>query len=79
MTRANSMVMSAICLSLLGADQGQVGPRRGGGRLNQRFSRESPAVGDRLPHVSGYDAEGRPFELENLQGSYTVLVFGCLT
>jgi cytochrome oxidase Cu insertion factor (SCO1/SenC/PrrC family) len=38
-----------------------------------------PAVGDQLPDISGYDAAGKPVELAQMKGSYTVLVFGCLT
>lgn len=36
-------------------------------------------VGAPLPDLAVYDAEGRPFQLGQLKGRYTVLVFGCLT
>ena len=51
--------------------------RQGGPRAN--FERTAPKVGDVLPDVSGYDAEGREFKLSSLKGNYSVLVFGCLT
>ena len=38
-----------------------------------------PAVGSSLPDVTGWDADGNPFELTRLRGKYTVIVFGCLT
>ena len=38
-----------------------------------------PAATQSLPPLDVYDADGRPFELSQLQGHYTVVVFGCLT
>lgn len=54
--------------------------RTGGGRggLSAGFSK-GPAVGDKLPDITAYDAAGKPFRLHSLKGSHTVLVFGCLT
>jgi len=51
--------------------------RQGGPRAN--FERTAPKVGEALPEASGYDAEGKEFKLSRLKGSYSVLVFGCLT
>lgn len=51
--------------------------RQGGPRAN--FERTAPKVGELLPDASGYDAEGNEFKLSSLKGSYSVLVFGCLT
>lgn len=36
-------------------------------------------VGSQLPVVSAFDENGKPFSTEQLHGSYSVLVFGCLT
>jgi hypothetical protein len=44
---------------------------RGGGQV--------PAVGTMLPIVSAFDEQGEKFSTSSLRGSYTVLVFGCLT
>jgi hypothetical protein len=43
---------------------------RGGGLL--------PA-GTMLPTISAFDEQGEKFSTSSLRGSYTVLVFGCLT
>ncbi len=51
--------------------------RQRGPRAN--FERTAPEVGEALPDASGYDAEGKEFKLSRLKGSYSVLVFGCLT
>ncbi len=51
--------------------------RQGGPRAN--FERTAPKVGEALPEATGYDAEGREFNLSSLKGSYSVLVFGCLS
>ncbi len=62
--------------------QGPAGGRPGGGpgRSPGGPSQESgPLVGQPLPDISVYDAEGKEFKLSSLKGDYTVLVFGCLT
>ncbi len=47
---------------------------------NETFLHQSPRVGELIPDVIGYDEQGEPFPLRaRLRGSYTVLVFGCLT
>jgi|TARA_B110000495_G_C23026355_1_gene610001 cytochrome oxidase Cu insertion factor (SCO1/SenC/PrrC family) len=49
------------------------GPRSrgGGGQL--------PQTGTLLPTVTAVDEQGQHFSTATLRGSYTVLVFGCLT
>ena len=44
---------------------------RGGTRI--------PAVGTMLPDVKAFDEQGNAFSTSSLRGSYSVLVFGCLT
>ncbi len=43
------------------------------------FNSALPEVGELVPDISLYAADGKPFELRSLKGAYTVLVFGCLT
>ncbi|MEO8272271.1 MAG: deiodinase-like protein, partial [Aureliella sp.] len=38
-----------------------------------------PLVGELLPEVTVYSADGTPFDTSKLRGHYTVLTFGCLT
>jgi len=45
----------------------------------QVLSPDAPSVGDVVPNVTVYDAEGEPVTLHGLEGKYRVLVFGCLT
>ncbi len=47
------------------------GPTRGGGNI--------PTVGEMLPELSAFDEQGEHFSTASMRGSYTVLVFGCLT
>lgn len=61
-----------------GRPDGGFGPFSGNsdpGRLNQAGLK----IGSPLPEVTIVDAEGRQFETASLKGSYSVLVFGCLT
>jgi cytochrome oxidase Cu insertion factor (SCO1/SenC/PrrC family) len=51
------------------------GPSRGGDSSGGGL----PAVGTKLPDVSAFDEQGEKFSTSSLRGSYTVLVFGCLT
>lgn len=37
------------------------------------------AIGTPLPDVTVFDEQGKEFKTASLRGSYTVLVFGCLT
>ena len=46
---------------------------RGGG------GSQVPQPGTNLPTVRAVDEQGRDFSTASLRGSYTVLVFGCLT
>ncbi len=48
-------------------------------RSNQRFLEVDPKVGDPLPDATGYLEDRQPVSLSDLKGSYTVIVFGCLT
>jgi cytochrome oxidase Cu insertion factor (SCO1/SenC/PrrC family) len=50
-----------------------------GGRGNDRLERAGLKVGQDLPQANLYTADGRHFSLSELGGSYTVLIFGCLT
>ncbi len=43
------------------------------------FDNASPDLGELVPDIAVFDEEGTPFELRSFKGSYTVLVFGCLT
>ena len=36
-------------------------------------------VGDTISPLAAFDADGKPFALSRLEGSYSVIVFGCLT
>lgn len=74
------MLTACLCLLLVGPLWAQ--PRGDSALLNQlqsRFESTAPAVGEPLPHIQVFDEKGQPFQLKNLKGSYTVLVFGCLT
>ena len=59
-------ITSAFVLALAGSSMAQM---RG----------SIPQPGDLMPDVSGFDAEGNPFNLTKLHGKHTVIVFGCLT
>ncbi len=45
----------------------------------QLFQGSGPVLGQPLPDITVYDAEGKEFKLSSLKGDYSVLVFGCLT
>ena len=48
-------------------------------KYNRDFAEKDPRVGETLPAVSAFDEQGQPFDLDQLKGKYSVLVFGCLT
>jgi hypothetical protein len=62
----------------LGGNVGAFGPYSGNTdpvRLSQRGLK----VGFPLPELVVFDADGKEFKTASLKGSYSVLVFGCLT
>ena len=75
--------------SVLAQDLRRDAPRRpeskanksesGRDRVSGRFNDASPKLGELLPDVGGYTADGKPVRLRSLKGDYKVLVFGCLT
>ncbi len=61
---------------------GGFGGRRTQGGLGDpraMFDANAPKVGERLPALTAYDDDGNEFQLGDLKGGYSVLVFGCLT
>ncbi len=61
----------SICSPDLVAQQ-RGGQQRGGGR-------RLPQVGSVMPSVKAFDESGKEFTTKSLRGSYSVIVFGCLT
>ena len=64
------------------ASYGQVpgqGGQSGRSQVSSAFQRASPGIGEPIPEVTVYTADGKEFSTSQLKGSYTVLVFGCLT
>ena len=49
--------------------------------LQHRFDTITPAIGELLPDLELYDADGNTVQLREVAGNgrYTVLVLGCLT
>jgi cytochrome oxidase Cu insertion factor (SCO1/SenC/PrrC family) len=43
------------------------------------FNETSPEIGQPLPAVACFDETGERFQLRQLKGQYSVLMFGCLT
>lgn len=43
------------------------------------FLKKSPTIGEVLPDLTVYSADGKEFKTSSLRGHYTVLSFGCLT
>ncbi len=46
---------------------------------NPEWVKEAPTLGDPLPDLTVYGADGKEFKTADLRGHYTVLAFGCLT
>ena len=50
-----------------------------GGKEDPEWVKQSPTIGDALPDLTVYTADGKEFKTSSLRGHYTVLDFGCLT
>jgi hypothetical protein len=67
----------ALCVAVAGhaaETQGQKNPEK-----EEEFLKTRPLVGDPLPDVMVYRADGQPLRTSDLRGHYSVLTFGCLT
>ncbi len=66
------------------SDANPSGDDRTNRRASRRFRRGpnlqgAPQIGEALPNVTCFDEDGKGFNLADLKGSYSVIVFGCLT
>lgn len=75
---AGLLVMSCSPSASYGQRPGQSG-QSGRSQVSSAFSRSAPGIGESIPEVTVYTADGKKFSTSQLKGSYTVLVFGCLT
>lgn len=50
-----------------------------GFRDDPEWVKKSPTIGDKLPDLTVYTADGKELNTSSLRGHYTVLAFGCLT
>ncbi|QDT13843.1 hypothetical protein K239x_58630 [Planctomycetes bacterium K23_9] len=66
------MLMSAFCIATTPAYSQATRTQRGGGELSIK-------PGSTLPTVKVFDEAGDAFSTASLRGSYSVVVFGCLT
>jgi len=48
-------------------------------KKDEEFLKEAPRVGEALPDLTIFTAEGKEWSTRELKGQYTVLTFGCLT
>lgn len=69
-------LVALIAVASANPGWGQAQQRR---MSEEQFAEKSPKVGEVLPNVKAFDEQGRPVELKDLRGKYTVLVFGCIT
>ena len=77
-----TLVMAGLITSTLSISSGHAQGNRNSqsrGRSTGGFDQQAPAIGQPLPDVKLYTADGKEFSTSQLKGSYTVLVFGCLT
>ena len=49
------------------------------GKEDPEWVKKSPTIGEALPDLTVYTADGKEFKTSSLRGHYTVLAFGCLT
>ncbi|MCA9059892.1 MAG: redoxin family protein, partial [Planctomycetaceae bacterium] len=74
-----SLLIATLVAMAFAIVSGNVGAQQ---RLHERemeFLQQPPLVGEKLPTVTLYQADGTEFQTDSLRGSYTVLTFGCLT
>ena len=81
-TRALSAAgLLTLSLAIAAAAQPPTGPGAGAAReASQRFERAAPKVGETMPNLQIYGADGKQIWLhDELRGHPSVLILGCLT
>ena len=79
-TRHRSSLMAlSLFWALLTIDSAPLGAQPSGRTGGAQFSQVTRLLNTTLPTVNVFDAQGKPLSTATLRGSYTVLVFGCLT
>lgn len=73
MLRFRDLLPSVLLLGVVGTAMAQPG------RDDPDFVKRKPTLGDPLPELTVYSADGKEFKTSSLRGHYTVLAFGCLT
>ena len=76
------VIAGLVAVTAASASYGQApgqGGQSGRSQVSSAFKRASPGIGEPIPEVTVYTADGKEFSTSQLKGSYTVLVFGCLT
>jgi cytochrome oxidase Cu insertion factor (SCO1/SenC/PrrC family) len=48
-------------------------------REDPEFVKKAPTVGDPLPELTVFTADGKEFKTADLRGKHAVITFGCLT
>ena len=69
--------VTLVCLLMIGLWAGPVCAQAG--REDPEWVKQSPTIGDALPDLTVYTADGKELKTSSLRGHYTVLDFGCLT
>jgi cytochrome oxidase Cu insertion factor (SCO1/SenC/PrrC family) len=73
----NSHRARMLSLLVIGLMGGPVSAQ--GGKEDPEWVKQSPTIGDALPDLTVYTADGKEFKTSSLRGHYTVIDFGCLT
>jgi hypothetical protein len=76
-----TLLPGLLAATLLAGPAASTAQEFSGGKagVDNAFRQRGLQVGDVLPDLGVFDADGKPFNLRSLIGSYTVLVTGCLT
>ena len=70
----NACLLSVLVTGLL------IGPASAQpSKEDPEFLKKSPTIGESMPDLTVYSADGKEFKTSTLRGHYTVLSFGCLT
>jgi cytochrome oxidase Cu insertion factor (SCO1/SenC/PrrC family) len=74
MTSYRARLLSVLLLGFL------AGPASAqGGKEDPEWVKQPPTIGDAMPDLTVYTADGKEFKTSSLRGHYTVIDFGCLT
>ncbi len=73
------MIRRSFLFGLMACALAHASPTAAQMKEDPEWLKKSPTIGDPLPDLIVYNADGTEFKTSSLRGHHSVIAFGCLT